>query len=78
MNVSERIDRALSRAACPICGDDRETVFHYDCKTQEMVCRVHGPIRRRFPRHPLQDSITDRWEDWANDLMIDHWREEIL
>jgi len=79
LTVSERLDH-LSRAACPLCGDDRATVFHYDCETQEMVCRLHGPVRRRFPRHTLTPKVESRseWEDWATDLAIDHWHEETV
>lgn len=84
MTVSERIDRALSRATCPWCGNDRETVFVR--VGDELVCR--SP---HFPRHRMGPIPGGRNEDsttttrsvpdstipsWVSDLEIDRTFED--
>jgi hypothetical protein len=69
--ISERLDY-LSRAACPVCGDDRETVFRRDPLTNDLVCRAH------FPRHTFAETVkpADVWESWSIDLEVDRLLEE--
>jgi hypothetical protein len=67
--ISDRLDH-LSRAACPVCGDDRETVFLRDPLVNDLVCRKH------FPRHRFHVQPTDVWESFAADLEIDRMSEE--
>jgi len=69
--ISDRLDY-LSRAECPVCGNDRETVFQRDPLINDLVCRAH------FPRHLFSTHLVplDSWESWATDLEIDRNLED--
>jgi len=64
--ISDRLDH-LSRATCPVCGNDRETIFRRDPLNNDLVCRDH------FPRHFFAPAGEP---SWVSDLEIDRMLED--